>query len=302
MHMGRNRGKVRDVTKMKLFRFGVSLVAVWVILGVWAGFAGGLNPAGDSLSLLRMIGGGVCVMLMLVMHGTVWRIQLGLTAIAAFLTTAPLLVGGTPGGTLSLYSKNIWFGNRDLAALATDIADSGAEVVTLQEVSERTEGLLNMLAIHYPHQHLCPFSGWGGVAVLSKHPITDRKCTARRALAAARINKDGQAVWIGSVHLPWPFPYANMDAAMAAEAVINTLDGPVVLAGDFNIFPWAASVGQLQRAADIQAVQPIRPTFHLKGLPLFLDHVHAPGGGQVNYRPLLGSDHLGVLADVRLTK
>ena len=45
---------------------------------------------------------------------------------------------------------------------------------------------------------------------------------------------------------------------------------------------------------------PVRPTFWLEGVPLLLDHVHAPGGGQVTYRPLLGSDHLGVLADVVL--
>lgn len=286
---------------MKFYRFGISLIAIWVVLGVWAGFAGGLYAAADSLSLLRLMGGVLCIVLMLLMRGVIWRIALSVTMLAAFLTTIPLLVGGASGGTLTLYSKNIWFANRDLTALAADIVDSGADVVTLQEVSQRNQEILTMLAGDYPHQHLCRFSGWGGVAVLSKHPIMDRKCTSRRALAAARIDQNGQGVWIGSVHLPWPYPYTNMVAADAAEAVISTLDGPVVLAGDFNIFPWAASVQNLQQAGQTQVAQPVRPTFYLRGLPLFLDHVHAPGGGRVSYRPALGSDHMGVLAQVHLT-
>lgn len=286
---------------MKLYQFGVSLFAVCVIAGVWVGFAGDLHPAADSLSLLRPTGGAFCLILMLALRTRTWRLTLGLTSVAAFATTIPFFIGASQEGTLTLYSKNIWFANQELETLAADISDSGANVVTLQEVSHRNDRLLGLLAVDYPHQHLCRTSGWGGVAVLSKHPIIDHRCTSRRGLAAARIKKDGQEVWIGSVHLPWPFPYANRVAADAAETIIDTLDGPVVLAGDFNIFPWAASVRQLKLAAAGQTARPVRTTYSLKGIPLFLDHVHAPGGGQVSYRPYLGSDHLGVLARVDLT-
>jgi endonuclease/exonuclease/phosphatase (EEP) superfamily protein YafD len=72
------------------------------------------------------------------------------------------------------------------------------------------------------------------------------------------------------------------------------------MAGDFNIFPWAASIGGLKRAAGLRLVHPIRPTLDLEGIPLLLDHVYAPGGGVASYRPLMGSDHKGVLADVWL--
>ena len=71
-----------------------------------------------------------------------------------------------------------------------------------------------------------------------------------------------------------------------------------MIAGDFNIFPWAASVGQLQAASRTRVASPVRPTYWLHGVPLFLDHVYAPGGGSASYRPLLGSDHRGVLAVV----
>ena len=134
-------------------------------------------------------------------------------------------------------------------------------------------------------------------------PIEGARCSARRALAAGRIVHQGQGVWIASVHLPWPFPYENAQAAQAArDLLVEMEDAPVVMAGDFNIFPWAASVGAMQQAGGVRPARPVRPSYQLDGVPLMLDHVHATGGGRASYRPLLGSDHLGVLADVRLTR
>lgn len=271
-------------------------------MGVWFGFAGGLHPLGDSVSLFRVVLGAICLLGCLWSIGLVWRATLGLTAAAALLTTLPLFLGSHSDGDLTIYSKNLWYRNGQLDAVAADMRDSGAEVIALQEVSDPNLRLLTALEDSFPHQHLCRFSGWSGVAVLSKHPIADQTCSERRGIAAAQINRDGEQIWVGSVHLPWPFPYGNALASNAAHDVIKGLDGPVVLAGDFNIFPWANSVQQLQRSAKTQPAQPIRPTFMLKGAPLFLDHVHAPGGGTVTYRDLLGSDHLGVLARVHLTR
>lgn len=209
--------------------------------------------------------------------------------------------GGTSGGTLTLYSKNIWWRNQTLPALAADIRESGADMVTLQEVSAHNRTLLTRLAVDYPHQHLCPFGGRSGVAVLSKFPIQDQMCSSQRGIAAAQINQAGQHIWVGSIHLLWPFPYGNKQSADAVTDVIGPLEGPVVLAGDFNIFPWAVSVEDIEQAAGLAPLRPIRPTYHLHGVPLFLDHVHGPSGGQVSDRPFLGSDHLGVLANVQIT-
>ena len=285
---------------MKLLRFGLFLLLSGLCLSVWAGFAGSLHPAGDSLSLFRVVLGGLCMICLLLPMSRRWRAGLGLTAAAALLTTVPLFFGGNDGDTLTVYSKNIWYRNPQLSQLAADIRESGADVVTLQEVSRGNEALMVQLKADYPHQHICRFSGWSAVAVLSRFPVTEARCTSRRAVGAARIHKDGQDIWVGSVHLPWPFPYGNARAADAAQEMISGLAGPVVLAGDFNIFPWANSVQRLGQAASAQVVRPLRPTFNLRGLPLLLDHVHAPGGGQAEYRGLIGSDHLGVLARVSL--
>ncbi len=286
---------------MKLIRIVLAIGLGWAALGVWAGFGGAFHPAGDSIALLRIILGVICFLGCLWQIKPLWRVILGGTGAVALLTTLPLFFGGQPGGELTLYTKNIWFGNTDTAALARDIRDSRAEVVMLQEVSNRNEAILASLAGDFPHQHLCRFSGWNGIAVLSRYPFSDDTiCSDPFGLAAARISRDGQQIWIGSVHFYWPYPYGQQRSRDAARAILEQLEGPVVVAGDFNMFPWASSVQQVGRAANATLAGPIRPTFMIKGVPLLLDHVLAPGGGHLERRPLLGSDHNGVVARVHL--
>jgi len=279
--------------------FGVG--AMCLALTVFAGFAGGVHPAFDTLSLGRPALALACLLALVFPMGRRIRLSLVVAAIVGLGTTVPLMVRGGAVGDLRVYSKNLWFGNTSAGAVAADIRDSGADVVLLQEVSSRNRTLLAALSDVYPHQHVCRFSGWSGLAVLARDPILETDCTNRRGAAAALIASDAGPVWAVSVHLAWPFPYGNARTGDAVADLVADLEGPVVLGGDFNIFPWAGSVRQIQSAADLQAARPVRPTFDLRGVPLLLDHVHAPGGGTASYRPLLGSDHRGVLADVRVT-
>ena len=285
-----------------MIRLVLLLVGSLFCLGVGFGFAGAVHPAADTLSLVRMPLGAVCLLMALLRGLGAMRVVLLVAGLAAAVTTVPPWFAGQPGGELTLYNKNLWYRNPELPALAADIVASGAEVVTLQEVSRSTNALLDILVQDYPHQHLCDFNRWAGIAVLSKHPIADQTCSSRRAAAAAQIIKDDQLVWVVSVHLQWPFPYLNKATSTAVTDVLERLDGPVVVGGDFNIFPWASSVQDIRRASGTQMAGPLWPSYVLNGAPLFLDHAYAPGGGEVTYRPLLGSDHYGVLARLRLEK
>ncbi|MEJ8560891.1 endonuclease/exonuclease/phosphatase family protein [Yoonia sp. GPGPB17] len=276
--------------------------AFCLILAVLLGFAGALHPAFDSLSLLRLPLAILCLLVLVFPMRVRLRLMLAGTALLGAATTVPMFFAAPAAGELRIYSKNMWYGNPEGDALAADIRASEADVVALQEVSLRNGAMLAGLQDVYPYQHMCTFNGWNGIAVLSRTPMRQQTCTERRAVAAAMIeHRDGQ-VWVASMHLSWPFPYANATSAQAATEVLSEMEGPVVIAGDFNIFPWANSVRSLQKIADLQVAQPVRSTLDLRGVPLMLDHVHAPGGGRVQYRALLGSDHLGVLADVSLTR
>lgn len=283
------------------FLFGILVFGtVCLCLAVLLGFLGRLHPVFDTLSLLRPLFAGLCLLVLVFPMGLRLRMLVAFSFLMGTASTLPLFFGGTDGDDMRIYTKNLLYRNPQLPAVAADIRASDADVITLQEVSGRNERLLDALSKDYPYQHLCRFSGWSGIAVLSRSAMQDKVCSARRGLAAARISHEGQGVWIASVHLTWPFPYGNSNAAKAAVDVLDDLDGPVVMAGDFNIFPWAASVGRMKRTAEVQLVRPLRPTFDLQGVPLLLDHIYAPEGGTASYRPFIGSDHLGVVADVGL--
>ncbi len=286
----------------QLFRFSGGMTLLVLCAGVLFGFGGHVHPLGDSLALLRMPLGIVCAAGLVFQMPKILRIFGVAATTLALGTTAPLLVASGAEGPLLLYTKNLLYRNSDLPALAADIRASAADVVTLQEVGQRNDVFLTMLLNDYPHQHLCRFSGWSGVAVLSKTPFEGApQCSTHRGIAAARIVNEGQAVWVASVHLPWPYPYDHARSATSATTLLAQLEGPIVMGGDFNIFPWASSVRELRRVSQTRLARPLRPTYNLYGTPLFLDYVAAPGGGRVTYRDRLGSDHLGVLAALHLS-
>ncbi|WP_373635523.1 endonuclease/exonuclease/phosphatase family protein [Yoonia sp. SS1-5] len=286
---------------MKVLRWGLRLGLLVIAATTLVGFAGRLHPAADSVSLLRFPFGLLCLLGILVNWGAVVRLAVTGVGVAAAITTLPYFVMQHEGGSLRVYTKNVWYRNAELPALAADIMESDADVVLLQEVSTRNDQLLALLAEGYPHQHLCRSARWSGIAVLSRAPFLQTACTDGRAATAAQIMHDDSPVWVVSTHLFWPHPYNNAGATASVIRMIAAFDGPMVIGGDFNIFPWAASIGQIRQVADLRTAGPLRATYHLQGTPLFLDHLHGPGGGAVRYRPYLGSDHRGVVGDMRLT-
>ncbi|MBL4557021.1 MAG: endonuclease/exonuclease/phosphatase family protein [Rhodobacteraceae bacterium] len=95
---------------------------------------------------------------------------------------------GRPG-PITVYQRNLWFANPDLAAIAAEIRHRDPDIVLLQEVSDHTVGLLDTLRADWPAQTFCRFSGWSGIAVLSRHPMIagSAQCSDWRGLAAMQI-------------------------------------------------------------------------------------------------------------------
>ena len=108
--------------------------------------------------------------------------------------------------------------------------------------------------------------------------------------------------WVVSVHLHWPWPYGQADQVQLLLPILDKLQGPAIMAGDFNMVRWANSV---TRMADILEVRPAGPTMGSyvglsSVLRLPIDHVFSTRGGRVSLRPAKGADHLGLLAEVGL--
>lgn len=291
---------------------GCALVAA--VAALVAGFGGALHPAGDSLAVFRGVLSVAALAFAAALAALGFRQAAMLGAAVPALALASLAPDriGWPGAEaappgLVLYQKNLWVGLADPALLVADIRASGADVVTLQEVHARNLPVIEALADAFPTQVVCPRSRVGGVAVLARWPAVagSAVCAEGRGLVAVTLDAPGGEVTVASVHLHWPWPHGQPRQVECLEPVIAALPGPVVIGGDFNMVRWSSALRRIGAAARAAPVGRTRVTFPLGpgGLAgLSIDHVLAPGGaGDARLRPLLGSDHRGIVARVPLT-
>lgn len=284
--------------------FAGALVTL-AILGLVGGYMGWLHPLGDSLAVGRAFAVmAVLVTSVLASMAGMQRASFAATLLALFCGLQVFLAYGVngPPGRIAIYQKNMLLRNAALEELAADIRAANPVAVTLQEVSEANLAMLEALAELYPHQQLCPWGSVGGTAVLSRLPMVEGSGVCAPGLAAMQVADGDREFWLVSVHLRWPYPYGQASHVRELLPVLARLEGPVIMAGDFNMVVWADAVKRLAAVTGTEAASPTFGTYtgFAPWLLLPIDHVFAPMGGRVSLRRALGSDHLGLLARVEL--
>lgn len=284
----------------------IALPAAALILAVSGGYLGSLHPLGDSLALFRPHGAvalglcGVALLALRAWRGAALSLALALVAGLPILALAlPQAPGAAPASaSVTVYAKNLLFGRGDNAALLADIRDSAADIVLLQELNSRRGEILAGLRDTHPHRHICQFSTGSGIVVVSRWPLDAPHCSVHRTLAAARVATPEGPVWAVSTHLQWPYPHGQRHALDHEMDFLRGLEGEVIVAGDFNMAPWGASVRDMSRATGAALLGPIHITIAPRGVPLSIDHVLTSGEGHTIRRPRFGSDHYGLLAQI----
>ena len=274
-------------------------------------FLGVITPVGDSLAVFRPLLAAFAFLLALWAWFAGWhmlRRAAVLLALVSLISVAwhfvPRPLGAGP--TLAVYQKNMLFQNPDWRPLSQDILGQETDIVTLQEVSDRNFPILNDLADTYPTQHFCPFSSVGGVAVLSKLPATGVPpiCNREDGLAAIQVVGPNGPLWLASLHLHWPWPHRQHEQIMRLSGWFASLQAPLILGGDFNMIPWSHLLRNVQSQTNTDLAGPAQFTLWLTQdhniYPIAIDHILAPGGGSLSRRPLLGSDHYGLVALAKL--
>lgn len=279
------------------------------VLGLAGGYLGWLHPLGDSLSVGRGAAAAAVLVLAVFASFAGLRMAAFVSMLLAMLTGGQVLLAYSwPGlpGTYSVYQKNMLFRNAELPALAADIRAANPAIVTLQEVLPENRAWMEGLKDAWPHQLLCPGGRVGGQAVLTRLDPVPGTEFCGPGLAAMQVNggtpDNPERFWIVSVHLYWPWPYSQAEHVRLLLPILDKLQGPAIMAGDFNMVRWANSVTQM---AEVLGVRPAGPTtgsyLGLSPLlPLPIDHVFSTLGGRVTARPAAGSDHLGLLAEVAI--
>ena len=291
--------------------------SLWVLgglgaLALFGSFLGAMHPAGDALAVIRLqlsaaeLGAGVLLTVMRVRWG--WVLAAGALAVLG-VTLGPLTPLGAAASSavsgVTVYQKNLLFRLSDSAPLIADIRAVAPDVLTLQEVSHANRAILAELGTDFPSQQFCRFGTVGGVAVASRWPLIPDTgiCQRNDGLVAMQVQTPNGPLWLVSIHLHWPWP--RDQAAQAAQVAqllptLEKLDGPVIVGGDFNMVPWGSSVQRIAAATGTTrqgGIYSSFPRFAPWG-PLPIDHVLTPGVATIELRPLLGSDHRGLVARV----
>ncbi|WP_332653285.1 endonuclease/exonuclease/phosphatase family protein [Brevundimonas sp.] len=218
-----------------------------------------------------------------------------------------------PGApTVRLYSANLYYLNNDVAAIRASIEAADADVVVLIELGHAATARIDEVLEGYPHRatsmRMDQTRGPSRSVIGSRFPLTalDDPPDGLHAVAAVARTPLGRLNIVG-VHLtrPWPFQeqWGQISQTMALQEVVENLDGPVVVSGDFNSVSSARIGKQIRRELGLHPAPGFPGTWPAKApapVSLTIDQVYASPGLAFESRRLgqpTGSDHRPVVTE-----
>lgn len=220
------------------------------------------------------------------------------------------------GQGLTLMTANLLWSNGEQEAAIDQILALQPDVVVLQEGVGSWHAALQRLAAHYPHRSPGRSGLEDRVQVFSRLPLRSAELHypdgQRFAFLHAELELGGRAVHLLAVHAPLPMArdlshFRNLYLRDLARHA-SSLDGPVVVAGDFNITPWSPyfqkliTTSGLSDSAGGRAWLPTWPSWlPVGGIPI--DHVLI--NQEVAVESLrragpAGSDHYPLIAELTI--
>lgn len=219
------------------------------------------------------------------------------------------------GGTrLRIVASNVLHVNPEPAAAARVLAMLRPDVLVLTELTPPMQAAVDELGWRhrYEEPHASPDAF--GMGIYSRHPIVDRTrlvLGGRPHLQVTLRIGDDEVTVIG-VHTLQPLARLSTLQEQLADLsdLADTVDGPLVMAGDFNATrqhaPFRALMETRMRDAHLESGRGRATSWRDGGrLPplALLDHVLVSDGVAVEAtaeRDVPGSDHRAVVATIRL--
>jgi endonuclease/exonuclease/phosphatase (EEP) superfamily protein YafD len=242
--------------------------------------------------------------------------------VAAAVSAAPLLpylpwsaaAASTVGTPLKVVTVNVSYRQFSVRRLLEIIGETNPDVIVLQELTPYAAEVLADLDTSFTHHLKFPADGPYGIALWSRFELEDAQLFALGRLPAieARVRAPQGTFTVFGVHLNSPMTprrAAARDQQLRALAERGRgVDGPLLVAGDFNLTPysprftdWLAESGltDTRRGRTLRASWPT--LLPLAGIPI--DHVAVSSEFEIlTHRrlPDFGSDHYGVLVELAL--
>ncbi|WP_052732049.1 endonuclease/exonuclease/phosphatase family protein [Devosia geojensis] len=311
------RGEVRGILT------GFGLVAAVVVV---AASGPSMFPGQPLLQSLRPhLGIALFVYaVIMVLAGARWR-GLALAALAALSVghTASIIYSQQQARTavadrpaiaeFDLLSFNVLNYNEGNSARIVDtILARNPDVVILMEAAPVFAELPRLREV-YPHDIGCEDEWTCDTLLLSKTPLeegarlTQLSNFSPRRVIYAVSEIGGQRVNLVAVHMTKPyFDYQSEIEAHRLRQELKGLEGPVVIAGDFNAAPWSGNLMRLMRNADLLTGNAYPGTWPVElgdfGVPIDTMFTRPPAViTSIEGLPdPMGSNHRGIEARIRL--
>lgn len=298
---------------------GLALVAIVLLLAI---DAPSLIPGQELLQSLRFhIAIAVVPLLILLFLSRAWWRGLALLLVLG----ASVSVGGwivyqqqrarptvDAVAQVDVLSFNVLAPNRRGPEIADYILETTPDVAIIME-SNAIVPQIGRLASLYPHRAGCNAQGTDcDLMIFSRTPLSEVRVFGlepfgRLRLVTAKTVVDGQSVTIVGVHLSKPyFDESAWSELYQTRDLLRQIEGPVILAGDFNAAAWSDNVAHF--AADMGlAPPPFYPaTWPVRagalGVPI--DNMFTRGNAVISsigaLDDSLGSNHRGLRALVEL--
>jgi endonuclease/exonuclease/phosphatase (EEP) superfamily protein YafD len=310
------------------------LVPVWSVVLVLVGLVVAHLVAFDRIHILLLVNAFTLwiylpayfiVVAALCFRARLLAVVAGLVVVAHVVwVVSPVLRADSASAAASrapharIVSANLRFNNEDRALLLAEIEGFRADVIVLEEVTPAWWTAIERSGLRASHPEVAKVirDNPGGMAILSRHPLTDIEVRYANAwpIITATIAIDGRRVHVAGVHPVAPISsFANNQRAQRViTAIARDLARPRVVVGDFNASPYNRWHRQLLdlglRDAHEVVGRPFATTWpNGRGLlpPLRLDYVFAErtivpldareGRGQ-------GSDHRPIVVDLALVR
>ena len=252
-------------------------------------------------------------------------VTVGLAASANVMV--PEIVGGMQSrpaapasGTVRMMTHNLFGMNYEMEKVTAAIFAEDPDIIVLQEYfGEQASDLHPALLAKYPFFVRCRGGKRANLGMYSRIPFTqaeDGACpnnaygTTRTAHILATFNPPaGKPFSVITTHMDWPIPVQRQRGQLSElSAVLDKIEGPLILAGDFNSTPWSYSLREFVSRNGL-----VRQTMNLVTYPLSwfyfdawrdtmpflpLDHVMTRGGivvHDLHAGQPTASDHLPVV-------
>lgn len=211
-------------------------------------------------------------------------------------------------------------GKLDIDRIGKIIRDSAAGLVAIQEVDSRSERVHGADQLEQLRKatgsegvfgKAMDFQGGGyGQVILSRWPILEhavhqlpqRAGREPRILVLAKIKHPHGPLWFGSVHLDHQLDEVRIDQVKRMVELLTKLEGPFIVAGDFNARPESEPIRlMLSIAQDAAAANPL-PTIPVDKPTARIDYIFLKqGAGAARESSVLdervASDHRPFLAE-----